>query len=556
MIKKITLKFGRAEGVEPESIEVMPITVFVGPNNSGKSKILTEIQQFCGSGNRNTNNVIIDSIELSPIGEEIIDKKIEGVTLKPNPGEAQHPDHIFVGKGPTRHQVPLEPLKQALKTPNVQPTHTCQWFLAYNTLILNGSNRINLVNQQTAGNLQSPAHTSFQVLFRNDPKRKEVRRIIHEAFGQYLVIDPTNLGQLTLRLSKEPPANDIEERGIHAEAVKFHANAMPIALASDGVKAFTGMITEMIAGDPSVLLMDEPEAFLHPSLSFKLGKEVSGIMSASDKRLFVATHSSNFVMGCIQSGAPVNIVRLTYRNDVPTARILPNEDILKLMRNPLLRSTGVLSGLFYEFVIVTESDADRAFYQEVNDRLLKHSKGKGIPNCLFLHAQNKQTVKTIIKPLRELGIPVAGIVDIDVLKDGGSVWTSFLDSGSIPELEREPLGSLRLALKRKFEESGRNMKRDGGIHLLSRDDQEALQNFFNKLSDYGLFVVPNGELESWLQDLDVSGHGPSWLVDIFEKMGEDPNSPDYLKPSDGDVWSFIDGISKWFFDPRRKGIPK
>ncbi|QYJ90824.1 ATP-dependent nuclease [Shewanella halotolerans] len=556
MIKDVKLKFGRAEGLAPESIKAMPITVFVGPNNSGKSKILTEIQQFCASGNRNANNLLIESIELSPVPEEILDKKIEGVTLKPNPGEALHPDHIFVGKGPTRHQVNQTAFKQALKTPNAQPIHTCQWYLAYNTLILNGNNRINLVNQQAAGNLQNPAHTSFQVLFRDDAKRKEVRRIIHEAFGQYLVIDPTNLGQLNLRLSKVPPQDDMQERGIHAEAVEFHANAMPIAQASDGVKAFTGMVTEMIAGDPSVLLMDEPEAFLHPSLSFKLGKEVSGIMSDSDKRLFVATHSPNFVMGCIQSGAPVNIVRLTYRNEVATARVLPNEDILKLMRNPLLRSTGVLSGLFYEFVIVTESDADRAFYQEINDRLLKHSDGRGIPNCLFLHAQNKQTVKTIIKPLRELGIPVAGIVDIDVLKDGGAVWSSFLDSGSIPELEREPLASLRLALKRKFEEAGKNMKRDGGIQVLAEGDQEALQNFFTKLSDYGLFVVPNGELESWLKELDASGHGPSWLVEIFEKMGEDPSSADYLKPTDGDVWGFIDSISSWFFDPRRKGIPK
>ena len=556
MIKDIKLKFGRAEGLAPESIEAMPITVFVGPNNSGKSKILTEIQQFCASGSRNANNLLIESIGLSPVAEEILDKKIQGVTLKPNPGEALHPGHIFVGKGPTRRQVSQTAFKQALKTPNAQPTHTCQWYLAYNTLILNGNNRINLVNQQAAGNLQNPAHMSFQVLFRDDAKRKEVRRIIHEAFGQHLVIDPTNLGQLNLRLSKEPPQDDMQERGIHAEAVEFHANAMPITQASDGVKAFTGMVTEMIAGDPSVLLMDEPEAFLHPSLSFKLGKEVSGIMSDSDKRLFVATHSPNFVMGCIQSGAPVNIVRLTYRNEVATARVLPNEDILKLMRNPLLRSTGVLSGLFYEFVIVTESDADRAFYQEINDRLLKHSAGRGIPNCLFLHAQNKQTVKTIIKPLRELGIPVAGIVDIDVLKDGAVVWSSFLDSGSIPELEREPLASLRLALKRKFEEAGKNMKRDGGIQALAEGDQEALQNFFNKLSDYGLFVVPNGELESWLKDLDASGHGPSWLVEIFEKMGEDPGSADYLKPADGDVWGFIDCISSWFFDPRRKGIPK
>jgi len=413
-----------------------------------------------------------------------------------------------------------------------------------------------LVKEQPGGNLQQHAQTSFQTLFRDDEKRKEVRRIIFEAFGQYLVVDPTNLGKLNLRLSSRPPVDDREERGIHEEAVEFHKNALQISLTSDGVKAFTGMITEMIAGDPSVLLMDEPEAFLHPSLSFKLGKEVSGIMSHSDKRLFVATHSPNFVMGCIQSGAPVNIVRLTYRDGVPTSRILPNEELLKLMRNPLLRSTGVLSGLFYEFVVVTESDADRAFYQEVNDRLLRYTESKGIPNCLFLHAQNKQTVKTIIKPLRELGIPVAGIVDIDVLKDGGNVWTSFLDCGFLPELEREPLANLRQGVKKKFAESGKDMKRDGGISILDPDDREALKNLFSKLASYGLFVVPNGELESWLLNLKATGHGPHWLVDIFEKIGEDPNAPGYVKPSNDDVWLFIEEISKWFFDPRRKGIPK
>ena len=505
MIKNIKLKFGRAQGLEPQNIEAQPITVFVGPNNSGKSVVLAEIQQFCSNGNKNTNNKVIDSIELQGFSDAEIEEKIGKVRLKPNPGEAVNPNHILVGKRQTRHQVQEQQFIAALKDPNAQPTHICSWYLSYNTLILNGSNRINLVNQQEGGNLQQPPHTSFQVLFRDDEKRKEVRRIIHEAFGQYLVVDPTNLGKLNLRLSTVEPEDDMEERGIHAQAVDFHANAMLIAQASDGVKAFTGMITEMIAGDPSVLLIDEPEAFLHPSLSFKLGKEVAGIMSESHKRLFVSTHSPNFVMGCIQSGAPVNIVRLTYRNEVATARILPNTEILRLMRNPLLRSTGVLSGLFYEFVIVTESDADRAFYQEVNDRLLKYSDGKGIPNCLFLHAQNKQTVRTIVKPLRELGIPVAGIVDIDVLKEGGSVWTSFLDSGSIPEIERPALATIRQALKAKLDASGKDMKRDGGIQILEEADQEALNNLFDKLAEYGLFIIPNGELESWLKPLNASG---------------------------------------------------
>ncbi|VVH62873.1 hypothetical protein BSPWISOX_2933 [uncultured Gammaproteobacteria bacterium] len=556
MIKNIKLKFGRAEGLPQETVEAMPITVFVGPNNSGKSKILSEIQRFCSDGGKNVNNLIVDSIELEAISEESIEARIKSVTLKPNPGEVQHPDHIFVGKQGRRHEVNSNTFLNAFKNPNKDPFLICSWYLSYNTLILNGSNRINLINPQSGGNLQQPAQSSFQVLFHDNDKRKEVSRIIHDAFGEHLVIDPTDLGQLNLRLSKDAPQDEREERGIHEKAVEFHKKALPITEASDGLKAFTGMITEMIAGDPLVLLIDEPEAFLHPSLSFKLGKEVAGIMSKSHKRLFVSTHSSNFVMGCIQSGAPVNIVRLTYRNQLATVRILPNEDILKLMRNPLLRSTGVLSGLFYEFVVVTESDADRAFYQEINDRLLKYADGKGIPNCLFLHAQNKQTVKTIIKPLRKLGIPVAGIVDIDILKEGGVVWSDFLGSGSIPEIERYSLANMRKALKDKLDDTGKNMKRDGGVNILNNTDKEALQNLFDKLADYGLFVVPNGELESWLKSLQASGHGPDWLVEVFEKMGEDPNTSEYVKPSEGDVWEFLENISKWLFNPKRKGIPK
>jgi hypothetical protein len=55
--------------------------------------------------------------------------------------------------------------------------------------------------------------------------------------------------------------------------------------------------------------------------------------------------------------------------------------------------------LFYEFVIVTESDTDRAFYNEVNERLVSFRNEWSVPNCLFLNAQNKQTVSSIITEL-------------------------------------------------------------------------------------------------------------------------------------------------------------
>jgi ABC-type cobalamin/Fe3+-siderophores transport system ATPase subunit len=555
MIKNLRLKFGKGPSSPPETITTTPVTVFVGPNNSGKSKVLSEIHRFCTSGQRNSTDVIVDTIEFNVFTEDVANDKIARVTLKPHATESVLPDHVIVGKRGTRHQLNRQQLVEAFKNTNSQANRFCQWYLQYNTLILDGQSRISLINQQAAGDLQQPPHTSFQVLFRDDARRTEVRRIIHEAFAAYFAIDPTNLGHLRLRLSPRAPTSHIEERGIHDEAVRFHGSALPIEQASDGVKAFTGMITEIIAGDPAVLLIDEPEAFLHPSLAFKLGDEIARVSLGSEKRLFVSTHSPNFVMGCIQSGAPVSIVRLTYREGVATARVLPNDDILRLMRNPLLRSTGVLSGLFYEFVVVTEADADRAFYQEINERLLRYKPTMGIPNCLFINAQNKQTVQTIIRPLRELGIPAAGIVDIDVLKEGGSVWSSFLESAFVPEIERSSLSTARSAVKQRFDQTGKDMKREGGIQLLGAADREAASNLLERLAEYGLFAVPHGELESWLKNLGATGHSPAWLISIFEKMGEDPTGASYVKPWDDDVWAFLGQVRRWLTNPTRKGIP-
>ena len=96
----------------------------------------------------------------------------------------------------------------------------------------------------------------------------------------------------------------------------------------------------------------------------------------------------------------------------------------------------------------------------------------------------------------------------------------------------------------------------GGVQLLEKDDREAANNLFNQLAEYGLFVVRNGELESWLKHLGASGHTPSWLIDIFEKMGEDPESGSYIKPADDDVWTFIQDVRTWLMDSHRKGIPE
>src|SRR5690606_4241644 len=232
---------------------------------------------------------LLEKLSFSGLTSERAAQSIDRLRQPPHPGEAQYVDHIFVGSKYGRQQVPIAVLKQIVEAPTSDISSFCRWYLSHLTLMLDGSSRISLVGQQGAGDLQSPPESSFQVLFRDDAKRHEVQRIVFDAFGRHFVLDPTNLGMLRIRLSDRAPRDDMEERGIHADAVRFHASAQLIDEASDGVKAFTGIVTEVMAGDPSVVLIDEPEAFLHPSLASKLAQEVAWAALSADKRVFVST---------------------------------------------------------------------------------------------------------------------------------------------------------------------------------------------------------------------------------------------------------------------------
>lgn len=435
------------------------------------------------------------------------------------------------------------------------PSHYADWYQASRTAYLGGDGRIGLVSQQAGWDTteESPS-TSFQKLFADANLRRTARNIIHSALGQYLVVDATNMGRLRLRLSEEEPPSEDFEQSLGPTTRNFMDKAQLVEESSDGVKAFTGIIVELIAGDPEIILMDEPEAFLHPPLAQSLGREIARLAKLNRKKVFVATHSASFLMGCLQENEQINIVRLTYKREVATARLLASSGVKDLMKDPLLRSSNVLSGLFHEAVVVTEADADRAFYQEVNYRLNSGSRSKGLSDCLFVNAQNKQTIQRIIKPLRKLGIPAAGIVDIDVIKSKSDSLSPLLDSISVPEQLRRSLGQLRGDVHQSFDEANLDMKL-AGIQGLTNGAKRAAEAFIEQLASYGLFVVPCGELESWLAHLNIEGKKKDWIVKMLERIGAPESDSSFVPTGEDDVWRFVQEIADWCNDPLRKGIP-
>jgi ABC-type branched-subunit amino acid transport system ATPase component len=117
VIHTIKLKFGSAPGQAPVQLVVAPVTVFVGPNNAGKSKVLKEINRNCTSGIPHPSDVILESVTYDEFPEEKIPEITRGLTLPPHTNEAINPGHIIVGRHRRRHQVRQNEFDAAFEIP-------------------------------------------------------------------------------------------------------------------------------------------------------------------------------------------------------------------------------------------------------------------------------------------------------------------------------------------------------------------------------------------------------------------------------------------------------
>lgn len=550
MLTELALKYGSAEDQRLLKLNVTEPTVFVGPNNSGKSLVLRETEHYIKSGGQ---------------GDFSIVEKVKAALPELALARQMLKTRVFTERDGRHRLRRLTPSKEGRDILRVSPsavqkrldrteadTFLLESFVYLFSLRLDGTTRLRLTSPEESHDLFEPPQNHLVALFQNDSARQQLRELTKEAFGLHFVIDPTAMRQLRVRMSPSPPEDTSQEQALDGRARKFHQAAHDIQDLSDGVRAYVGVLASILSGDFRTILMDEPEAFLHPPLAALLGRRTVEQARDNNGNVIASTHSPSFLMGCVQSGRPVNVVRLTYRDGVSGARLLPSDELSQLMRNPLLRSSGTLQALFHDGAVVTESDTDRVFYHEINERLAEHC-GKGSRNVLFLNAQNKQTVGSIIDPLRRMGIPAAAIVDLDILK-GSHDLKELMKAAQLPTELRQSYGQLRGTIQATLDDAGVDAKRHG-MRGMPNEVRQSTAQLIEGLGKYGVFPVPVGELENWLAQLNVhSGHGPAWLVSIFDAMGSDPAGTNFLKPDSDDVWEFVERIMKWVGDPHRLGV--
>lgn len=399
------------------------------------------------------------------------------------------------------------------------------------------------------------------------PERRSIlRNLVRDAIGAHLAIDmATQAPHVLWRLSSEEPEGGLES-SYTAEAAEFHGRADPLDKRSDGIHAFVGMLAAVMAKWTDIVYIDEPEAFLHPPLVRKLARQLSEIARQADWQFFIATHSADLLASCASAGAEVNIIRLTHHTDRSTARLLDSRALRELSLDPVLRSESTLSALFYEGAIICEAAADRVLYQEVNERLIRFAGDEedGIESCVFLNAQNWQTVARMMDPLRRMGVAAAAVLDADALFN--DEFANILKAAQVPLQLRQAWldqrGRLRVSLAKAkhgaspTSDQVRSTKLKGEtIAALGKNDKRALKSLLKNMAEYGVFLVPVGELEDWFSDLGLkrSSDKSKWLRHALDRLGVDPESDTYVRPGKGDIWGFLRDVVAWIVNPERDG---
>lgn len=542
-----------------EEIILNNITILVGPNNVGKSQTLHDIKNLLELG-KNARPIIISEADFDfPNSFETFLS-----LLKTTESEKTVGNKLIRGLKSDMlseevKDFPFEIYKTAYENINRRKNEIMGPFTKYFVTDLSSSNRLLLASSVNAVNpeLKNPANL-LQALFLDTTKDSDLKQAFRSAFDMDIALDYSSMLKLCFRIAKKMPQIPEDPR----KAYPITNELAKIEEQGDGFRSLVGIILGLLFSKGRIVLLDEPEAFLHPAQARFLGKWIGDHKDIIDGQLIISTHNANFLSGILASGQEVDIYRLNRIDNNTTFNKIPSDATKALFKNPLLSSQRVMESVFYRGVVVCEADADRAIYQGV--ATINHNSNEDV---LFIHSQNKQTLKTVAQLLKDANIPVALIADIDALNNelilnnmitsttNKPVPQSIIDNRKIIALsvngktDRQMLKALTTEVWYLYEQlvfhkhtldgaKGALQRITKGITSWSEIKSKGIEGFDTKirgivlqlideLKKYGVFIVPVGELEGWL---DVGTKKKNkWIIPALEKIHSGDASPELIR---------------------------
>lgn len=422
------------------------------------------------------------------------------------------------------------------------------------SIYANAEERLSLTKAVNAIDLaESQPEHPVHILAGDSDLIEKLSTLAEKAFGADLTLDTSAVSTFVLRLGKPDVAPSFNRHGIPSREYMAALRQLPtLENQGHGIRSYIGMLMELLVGSNLVVLVDEPEAFLHPPQAEKIGSAISALKNELSQ-VFVATHDANVVKGFLASkeAEDVVVIRIRRSGEKNPVAVLKPGDLEALWSDPSLRYSNVLDGLFSEGTVVCEGDPDCRLYQSATDAL-DETGARGIH---FTQGGGSGRISVIASALTAVSVPTVAIVDLDLLGQrpllkriveavGGSWQSSWepllntVESGvltlsqsptkativkavnesltSVNEEDVPPNEALkRIAAVAKKTTGWQRLKEGGKAVLPGGNCTSAFETMVEEFANQGVFLVPVGELERWFPM--VGGHGPAHVSEVHER---------------------------------------
>lgn len=541
------------DGIELKSGDVIypqraGVTVFVGANNSGKSTILREVvETLRKSRNRvTTPNLSVERVAFSTTGS-IAD---QFAWLRRNASFS------FVNNRPMfrRHGVEAMPdvLAQQFAGRSNSPGvgdlagFVCFYGNAEGRFSIGGSAEM----RESVDD--APTHPVHH-LQDSAALVATVSQISEQVFRSPLTVDAL---ARTVRLRVGKISGDVPRIDDVPRSYRDQLAALPaLDQQGDGMRGFFGQVLPVVTATYPIIVLDEPEAFLHPPQAHALGRELGRLAVARGVQILVATHDRSLLTGLLDSGVEVSVVRTS--RDAASARVfqLDASELRDLWNDPVLRYSNVLDGLFHRLVVIAEAETDCAFFAAALDCPSRDAQGLPSSEILFVPSGGKAAMWKIAGALKGAAVPVVAAPDLDILVDetdlerlvhalGGEwgteakrLWRAATADRRAPRdqvLVRDVLTAVTSAFNNRGDEVyTADARREFMAHARSRESPWAevkthgidafagqaradLMELLAVLEEAGVVPLRYGELERLAPDV-VSRKGPGWLQEALSK---------------------------------------
>lgn len=512
-----------------ETVELGDFTVLVGPNNTGKSQTLLDIHEIMQSNNRaeDVQTTIVADIEYQ---SQLFSTFRNRLNIRDDPDSVGRKEVRGISSNlqglsnQKLHENHLESLEEA---DDVSEHNRFRYLTQFKVALLDASSRLTIAESTNTYDVSDGyPQNILQKLYTAPDARQRLRDAFRDTFGKDILLDYSSLRKFILRIADdfgenennllEPPGN--------------YSNYKRIDDQGAGFKSFAGVVLSLLLTEDRVVLLDEPEAFLHPAQARQFGSWMANHATEIPGQLIIATHNSHFLTGILSASEGIAIHRLNRAGDYTKYNTMPRDATTELASDPLLSNQRVIEGVFHKGVVVCEADGDALIYRFASEKELDER------DFLFTHAQNRQTIDRITEVLTEAAIPRVAVADIDILREPGEFGELLrsLDDGGRDFQDMVDKCNQFNQFLRENDVDWDELKENGKEEVPERMEED-FQELYDVGRNYGLFIVDVGELEGWL-DLRRS-KGPEWVIEALDEIDEG-NCSEELK-------EFVDEIQEY-----------